>query len=54
MDLSAIIDALKDFATFAGNIVKLFRGVPDLLLNLGGLGEKATTFPTTEAPAPKK
>ncbi|MCQ4608401.1 PorH family porin [Corynebacterium pseudogenitalium] len=45
MDLAVITDALKDFSTFAGNIVKLFRLIPDLLINFGELGQKKTELP---------
>lgn len=50
MDLSAIISALKDFETFGKNIVGLFRFVPDFLLKLTELNEKATGL-TPEAKA---
>ncbi|WP_288857975.1 hypothetical protein [Corynebacterium pseudogenitalium] len=45
MDLAVIVDALKDFSTFTSNIVKLFRLIPDLFINFGKLGDKATTLP---------
>lgn len=43
-DLSNIIDMLKDFKTFGKNIVELFRGIPDLFIDLGSLGDKETGF----------
>ncbi|MCO6394651.1 MULTISPECIES: hypothetical protein [Corynebacterium] len=45
MDLAVITDALKDFSTFSSNIVKLFRLIPDLFINFGKLGDKATALP---------
>ena len=52
MDLAVIVDALKDFSTFTSNIVKLFRLIPDLLVNFGGLGDKKTDFSgATQVPA---
>ncbi len=45
MDLAVIVDALKDFSTFSSNIVKLFRLIPDLLINFGELGKKPTELP---------
>ncbi|WP_177221725.1 hypothetical protein [Corynebacterium sp. NML140438] len=54
MDLAVIVDALKDFNTFASAIVKLFRAVPDVLLQFGGLGDKAKDFTgATQVPSKK-
>lgn len=44
-DLSTIVDMLKDFSKFGKNIVELFRGIPDLFISLGSLGDKATELP---------
>ncbi|WP_297586834.1 hypothetical protein [uncultured Corynebacterium sp.] len=43
-DLSTIIDMLKDFSKFGKNIVDLFRGIPDLFIDLGKLPSRATDF----------
>lgn len=44
-DLSTIVDMLKDFSKFGTNIVELFRGIPDLFISLGSLGDKAKELP---------
>ena len=43
-DLSAIVDMLKDFSKFGKNIVELFRGIPNLFVDLGKLPSRATDF----------
>ncbi len=50
MDLDAIQSALKDFATFGGNIGKALQDIPSLLAKVFGFFENFDELSSTPTP----